>query len=132
VDVHVRERTAHPTQRFDGVTLPFADKAFDTSIAMFVLHHAADQDGLLREMGRVARRVIIGEDVLSNPIERLLGFVHIRSSGWGGSVRGFRTDTEWRATFASLGWRLVEAVRIPRWKSLAYPVPRRVYVVDTV
>lgn len=44
---------------YDGEHMPFADGAFDTSIAMYVLHHTADPATVLREMKRVTRRRII-------------------------------------------------------------------------
>lgn len=39
-------------------TLPFADRSFDTALAMFTIHHWTDRDAGLVEMGRVSRRQV--------------------------------------------------------------------------
>lgn len=39
--------------------LPFRDRSFDASMAIFTVHHWADQTGGLAELQRVARRRII-------------------------------------------------------------------------
>ncbi|MBI5321100.1 class I SAM-dependent methyltransferase [Bradyrhizobium sp.] len=44
---------------FDGYTLPFPDKTFDTAIAIHVLEHVEHERLFLREMARVARRVYV-------------------------------------------------------------------------
>jgi SAM-dependent methyltransferase len=44
---------------FDGYTIPFPDKAFDTAIAIHVLEHVEHERLFLREMARVAHRVYI-------------------------------------------------------------------------
>lgn len=43
---------------YDGLHLPFADKTFDAVTCVEVLEHVEDYDGLLREMVRVARRLV--------------------------------------------------------------------------
>jgi ubiquinone/menaquinone biosynthesis C-methylase UbiE len=118
-------------QCFDGRAIPRPDKSYDTAVCMFVLHHAADQAGLLRELGRVARRtVIIGEDVMETPLDRVLGALHLGTSPWGRAANAFRSDTEWRRCFTGLGWRLIEARSIPRQRAAFYPIARRVYVIE--
>lgn len=44
---------------YDGVTMPFADGAYDVSVAMYVLHHTPSPEALLREMQRVSRKRIV-------------------------------------------------------------------------
>ncbi len=118
------------TQLFDGKTIPFPTDSFDTSIAMFVLHHAQDQRWLLKELGRVARhRVIIAEDVIETFVDKLLGSVHLRTSVWSEAKNSFHPDKEWRRRFEQLGWRLLEVIEISRCKAPFYPVNRRVYVL---
>jgi ubiquinone/menaquinone biosynthesis C-methylase UbiE len=39
--------------------LPFRDRSFDASMAIFTIHHWADQTGGLAELQRVARRRIV-------------------------------------------------------------------------
>jgi SAM-dependent methyltransferase len=49
----------------DGLSLPFADRCVDVVTCSQVLHHFADADAtrLLREMDRVARRLVIVADL---------------------------------------------------------------------
>lgn len=120
----------HKTLLFDGRTIPFPNKSFDTAIAMFVLHHAQDQRTLLAEIGRVTRhRVIVAEDVMETGLDRLLGSIHLKTSIWSEARDSFHPDAEWRKIFAGLGWHLLETVAISPCKAPFYPVSRRVYVL---
>ncbi len=117
---------------YDGNNIPFADNRFKTSLAMFILHHADDQQQVLAEMARVTDgHILIGEDVLENRLDRLFAEGHIRSSQWSQGAKGFHTHQEWLAIFAKLGLELVETRKIPRYKEPIYPVARRVYVLKT-
>ncbi|GEM_PF-541778 len=52
-----------PFYVYDGKKLPFSDQSFDTVFFAFVLHHVKDQEILLREACRVARKkIVIFED----------------------------------------------------------------------
>ncbi len=50
----------------DGRHLPFADRSFDTALLITVLHHAEDPDALLSEAARVAKKIIVMEDIHRN------------------------------------------------------------------
>lgn len=53
---------------FDGQTIPLPDKSVDVAMAAFVLHHTRDQDAVIREMKRVARRrLVVFEDTYFTP-----------------------------------------------------------------
>lgn len=47
---------------YDGGPAPFDDNAFDVVIVADVLHHEADEDGLLRECARLSKRIVIIKD----------------------------------------------------------------------
>ena len=64
VDVLVRDAVGIPTKRFDGETLPFADRQFAAVMLVDVLHHTDDPMILLREARRVARESILIKDHL--------------------------------------------------------------------
>lgn len=51
--------TLSAVQSFDGYKLPFADKSFDTAIAIHVLEHVEHERLFLNELKRVAKRVFI-------------------------------------------------------------------------
>lgn len=52
----------------DACRLPFADDSFDVAICSLVLHHLTPDEAvtMLREMGRVARRGIVVNDLVRN------------------------------------------------------------------
>jgi ubiquinone/menaquinone biosynthesis C-methylase UbiE len=70
-DVLDCNETDLPLKVYDGKTLPFGDKEFDVTLLVFVLHHALNQEEILREAARVTRRrIVIVEDTPRNPFER--------------------------------------------------------------
>lgn len=123
VDVLVRPTTHIPVQPFDGVRLPFADRAVDVTMLVDVLHHAREQDALLAELARVARRgVLIKDHVLTGPMAwRTLAFMD-----WVGNARhgvalpyAYWTPERWQEGFARAGLR----VRTRRESLGLYPWP---------
>jgi SAM-dependent methyltransferase len=62
IDVLVRDHTHIPVVKFDGTTIPFPDRSFDTLVFVDVLHHTDDPVLLLREATRVARNTIVIKD----------------------------------------------------------------------
>jgi SAM-dependent methyltransferase len=57
--IRQRPRNAAPVVQASALQLPFADDAFETSLASFTIHHWPDQLRGLREMARVALRAVI-------------------------------------------------------------------------
>ena len=53
---------------YDGAAMPFANGAYDASVAMYVLHHTPSPEALLREMRRVShRRIVLVEELYRHP-----------------------------------------------------------------
>ncbi|MGH7639044.1 MAG: class I SAM-dependent methyltransferase, partial [Gemmatimonadaceae bacterium] len=80
VDVLARPTAHIPVRLFDGVVLPFSDAEFDVVMMIDVLHHATQQDALLRELARVARRRVVIKDhfvrgLLAQPTLRFMDWV---------------------------------------------------------
>lgn len=72
VDVIDYADPAIPVHLYDGNTLPFPDKSFDTIIIAFVLHHITNQEQIMAELTRCTRRqIIILEDTYDTPWQRL-------------------------------------------------------------
>lgn len=56
---------------YDGTHFPFTDKSFDTSLAVFVLHHTTDPIAVLKEMKRTSDRVILFEETYKGLFSKL-------------------------------------------------------------
>ncbi len=65
------KRLGLPHQQVDGLTLPFADGAFDSALCLEVLEHIEEPRAFLREVKRVAPRQLI----VSVPNCELLGYL---------------------------------------------------------
>ena len=54
-----------PLVRGDGLTLPFSDDSFDAVVCMLMIHHLDDDEavGLVREMARVSRGIVVVNDL---------------------------------------------------------------------
>jgi ubiquinone/menaquinone biosynthesis C-methylase UbiE len=68
--------TLNAVQSFDGYTLPFEDKAFDTAIAIHVLEHVEHERTFLYELRRVAKRIYV-----EVPLEHTLRLQHSIAMG---------------------------------------------------
>ncbi len=93
---------------FDGRTIPYEDQQFDVALLLTVLHHAHDPDRLLAEAHRVARRVIVIEDIYTNTLQKYLTFFtdSVLNLEFAGHPHNNRPDVEWRNTFKRLGLKL--------------------------
>lgn len=63
IDVIDWNTSSLPLKIFDGEHIPFGSKQFDVAILIDVLHHAEDEEALVKEAVRVAKKVIISEEV---------------------------------------------------------------------
>ena len=103
-------RDTHPVV-YNGERLPFEDDSFDVALVVTVLHHTRDPDALLAEAKRVAKRVVVIEEVYRNCLEKYvtysidslfnLEFLHHPHSN--------RTDRRWRYAFEGMGLRVDDA-----------------------
>ncbi|MGF1655677.1 MAG: class I SAM-dependent methyltransferase [Verrucomicrobiales bacterium] len=113
-DVVDLNETKQTLQLYDGQTLPYPDRTFDTTLLVLVLHHCEDPERVVQEAVRVTgRRLIVSESVYqSEGGRRLLSFldrlVNGLRSGWKMSPAiSLRTTEQWEKFFASVGLRLV-------------------------
>lgn len=110
VDVLVRPKTHIPVRQFDGILLPFADDAFDAVMMIDVLHHAHDQQALLREVSRVAKRSVVIKD---HNADGVLAQPTLRFMDWVGNARhgvslpyAYWSAERWRKEFRHAGLRV--------------------------
>jgi ubiquinone/menaquinone biosynthesis C-methylase UbiE len=96
---------------YDGVTMPFGNGSFDVALLITVLHHTPDPDQVLAESNRVAARVIVIEEIYSNPLTKYLTYFidSLFNFEFFGHPRSNRTDAGWRDAFQRLGFSVVAA-----------------------
>ena len=132
VDVTDNIRAQIAYQTFDGVTIPARDQSFDAVLFCYVLHHAQDLDGLLLEMRRVLRRggiAIIYEDNPASAFDRTVCWSHdLQWRSRTGPCK-FRKPAAWRTTLESFGFKVELQRELSRWRNLAHPVRRVMFVV---
>ena len=99
---------------YDGEHMPFADGAFDTAIAMYVLHHTVDPATVLGEMRRVSRkRIILVEELYHHlPGKARLALLDYSVN----SKSGLKSPIRW-GSYLTRG-RLVELAEVGGWKVL--------------
>jgi SAM-dependent methyltransferase len=112
LDVVDANQTKMPFRIFDGKRLPAAPGSFDVVLLLYVLHHAADDEPLLREARRVVGetgRILVAEDNVDGLWNRALT-VGFHGWLWMATRMGcdgrFRTTEEWRRRFSRFGLKL--------------------------
>lgn len=118
IGVDVRDSSFRDDLRpliYDGITLPFADQSADVAMLLTVLHHVDDPDAMIGEAARIARRVIIIEDIYRTPLQRRLTKIadSITNLEFIGHPHTNRDDDGWRSTFDRLGLALVHRSEKP-------------------
>lgn len=94
-----------PAVIYDGSNIPFGNKEFSVALLITVLHHINEPEVVLREALRVAKRVIVVEDIYSTIWRKYLTYfldscVNLEFKD---HPRSNRTDREWQETFLRLG-----------------------------
>jgi ubiquinone/menaquinone biosynthesis C-methylase UbiE len=121
--------------RYNGARFPVTDLSFDAALLCYVLHHAQDQQAFLREVRRVLRvggMAVIYEDIPASWWDRLVCRAHDRAWRRRTGPCAFRREQEWRTLFESSGFEVITERRLSRWRNLAHPVCRRLYVLKAI
>ena len=107
VDVLVRPDTHIPVREFDGTSLPFPDGSMDAVMLIDVVHHAADQRALLREVARVAGTTVLIKDHF---VRGLFAHPTLRFMDWVGNARygvrlpySYWTPSQWNDAYREAG-----------------------------
>ncbi|MGH8750835.1 MAG: class I SAM-dependent methyltransferase [Burkholderiales bacterium] len=93
---------------YDGKKIPFENDAFDVALLLTVLHHTPDPKAILLEAKRVARKIIVIEDVYRNRLQQCLTyfFDSLFNLEFFGHPHSNKTEAQWQALFAELGLKL--------------------------
>ena len=96
---------------YNGRDMPYANNTYDTALLLTVLHHTSEPDEILLETARVARRIIVLEDVYDGPWQRKYTKVadSITNLEFFGHPHSNRSDAEWRESFTRLNLNVLHA-----------------------
>lgn len=94
---------------YDGMKLPFGDHEFQTALLITMLHHTRKQEQILREAMRVARELVVMEDVYRNDFQKRLTFFVDSLVNWefNGHPHSNKSDQGWKDYFKEQGLELV-------------------------
>ena len=108
-----------PVEACGAEALPLEDGGADVALCLCVLHHCPDLDAVLRELRRVASRLILIEDRCEGSWERFFFRVlHLALERFWKMPferEGFSTSAGWRERLERAGFRVTEmrALRLP-------------------
>jgi ubiquinone/menaquinone biosynthesis C-methylase UbiE len=120
-------------RRYDGAGFPALDKSCDAVLLCYVLHHAQDVSVVLNEARRVLRDgglAVIYEDIPRTWWDKRVCWIH--NQQWRGRTGPctFRRETEWRSLFNSFGFEILSECPLSRWRNLAHPICRRLWLLS--
>lgn len=100
--------TVQPTI-YDGVTMPYPANTFMVALLLTVLHHTPDPEAVLSEAARVARRVIIIEDIYDSTFHKYLTFFcdSLFNAEFRGHPHSNKSDSAWQMLFRQRGYKIV-------------------------
>ena len=112
---------------YDGRHIPYEDDSFDVALLLTVLHHTRSHDQIVSEARRVAKRLIIIEDVYESRFQKRL--THLADSlinfEFKGHPHSNRRESSWSRFFERHGLNVNHAGH----RRLAY-FKQGVYVLD--
>ncbi len=117
-----------PFEIIDGKTLPFPEKSFDVVLINYVLHHSEDPEALLKEAKRVAKKIIISEDLPEDILSKIYCKFHgltYNKFFQKNNLTSFKTGKEWEEIFKKIGINLIFKKKINN-----FPVKKELYVLD--
>lgn len=119
-------------RQFDGTRFPFAKQSLDAVLLCYVLHHAQDLGALMNELRRVLRgngQVVVYEDMPLNWCDRFVCGLHNRQWLSRTGPCTFQMEESWQRLFESAGFEIITSKPLSRWRNLAHPVSRRLFLL---
>ena len=104
-----------PVVVYQGKRIPFADKSFDVSLFITVLHHISDPVAVIREAHRVTRKtLIVVEDLYHHALGRWWTILRDQMYNFEffGHPCQFKKAEEWVDLFEGLGFTLIEQKKV--------------------
>lgn len=118
---------------YDGEIMPFENNKFETALIVYVLHHTKDPDIIIKEAARLAKRVIVFEDVITTKWNTwLTKFLDsLINLEFFGHPHSNRTHESWLESFDLDSVSLIEAKPVAASFLLVKPINHKMYVLDT-
>lgn len=112
---------------FDGKNIPFKNDSFDIAVIVTVLHHAEDPIQILKEAKRVAKKIIIIEDIYYSCFQKYAVYCIdiIMNLKFFGNPHNNMNDNEWKKTFENFK---LELLNVRYDKRLCYFVQATYYL----
>jgi len=114
---------------YDGQTLPFKDNQFDVSLLLVILHHTPRPEDIIREAMRVSKRLLILEDIFSNPAEQYMIYAMdcVVNQEFRGHPHSNKTDEQWKSLFDELNLSLrdTQYSRLAAFRHALYYLEKR-------
>ena len=94
---------------YSGSIFPFEDDQFDVALLITVLHHTNEQEFLLSEAARVAKKVIVKEDVYKSNFQKWATFFmdSILNFEFLDHPHTNRSDEDWQIVFDRLELKVI-------------------------
>lgn len=119
-----------PFEVINGRDLPFPEKFFDTVLINYVLHHSQDPEVLLKEAKRVAKKIVIYEDIpegiLSKIYCQIHGLTFNKFFQKNNNPASFKTSREWEEIFQKLNLTTIFKKKINN-----FPTKKRLYILSS-
>lgn len=102
---------------YDGNKIPFKDNEFDTALLIGVLHHVKSPQNLIKEAKRVAKKIIIMEDIYYGSIDKYITyfFDSLVNLDFGSHPHNNKTDPGWRKIFKKLDLNIIDSKYKKSW-----------------
>lgn len=127
VDINDKRVVNIPFQIIDGENLPFKENEFDICFISYVLHHSKNPEKLLKEAKRVAKKIIIYEDLPENFFSKIYCKLHSLTYNkffQKSNNVSFKTGKEWEEIFQKLGFNIIFKKKINN-----FPVKKELFVL---
>ncbi len=97
---------------YDGAVMPFEDDRFDVALIITVLHHCTNPNAVLAEARRVARKVLVIEEIYENSLEKYCTYAidSLFNFQFFDHPRSNNSDAGWRNAFGELNLEVKDAV----------------------
>lgn len=93
---------------YKGENIPFAENHFDTALLLTVLHHTDAPEKVLKEAARVAKKIVIIEDIYENHFQQYLTYFidTLVNFGFSNMTYQNKSDKAWQQLFANMSLQI--------------------------